>query len=168
MPNGLPLCPGGHTMEATHFEGGGYHQGWLCNSCGSAGRGGRWLCPLCGFDVCFGCRPRVLELPSDAASQSVFYQHQQQLQQQREYEESQREQLPEPSRRASTVDAACCQHLHIIHQLEARIRDLEHDNVLLRTQHKTLKEQAVELLELMQLSERFSIAEAAYKMPALG
>jgi heme/copper-type cytochrome/quinol oxidase subunit 2 len=70
-----PSCPtAGHTMQISDYSGGGYAQGFSCNSCGETTRniisghrrrdlehGGmqRWWCETCFDDYCFRCRPAI-------------------------------------------------------------------------------------------------------------
>ena len=136
MTHVVPKCSAGHSMEATKYQEGGYCRGWLCNACSKTGYGGRWLCPLCCFDLCFECLPRVRGLPAGVGVPAV----------------------PPPV--VPQLDG-CHLHVERIQQLEKRIILLEAENAALRNQQLLVKEQALELTELVRLSERHSIVEHA-------
>ena len=63
MPHRSNVCRQGHPLHVSGADYGGGIHGWVCDSCGRHGSGGRWLCTPCSCDLCFACLPRVSTAP---------------------------------------------------------------------------------------------------------
>jgi len=60
-----PKCQQGHVMVISSYEGGGYRQGYICDTCKGKSQDGhcngsreRWFCQACTADYCFECQPK--------------------------------------------------------------------------------------------------------------
>eukprot|EP01064_Diplonema_japonicum_P028329 TRINITY_DN4321_c1_g2_i1.p1 TRINITY_DN4321_c1_g2~~TRINITY_DN4321_c1_g2_i1.p1 ORF type:complete len:188 (+),score=24.45 TRINITY_DN4321_c1_g2_i1:43-564(+) len=162
-------CPSGHYLEATNVADGGYKTGWVCDRCLEKGKGGRWVCVRCCYDMCFTCLPRVRGLP-DGVQEQTFHSHLAEP----SYAPADTVTQPPPSSLLDLTgvktpashplpltlvspsspvfpEKPCCTHYSELQQLRQRVTQLEQENEALRVQQQNALQQAIELKGLQEL-----------------